>query len=189
LSSIKTFFLYLTRPGRISERNKAISAAKTVAVEINESYRREVGEVYGPAIRPGQAYSGTPRYKCGESARRLVEGSLRSHGLKVVKRSEPHDLKITVQISGRCIPKLYVWPGGRKAPVYSGASVGGHFSLCPGDLPEFRRSFSGIKNPPESIRNPGSSWAPVYAPFDQAFKKSDFASKLKRTFTKFFGKT
>jgi len=188
LSSMKAFFLKMTGLGRIQERNEAIRTAKTVAVEVKESYRREVGEVYGPPIRPGQAYTGTPRYPCGDPARRSVEKAVRSHGLKIVKTSESHDLKITVQIEGRCIPKLYIWPGGRKAPVYSGASVRGRFSLCPADLPAFRRSFSGIKNPPESIRNPGSSWAPVYAPFSQAFKKSNFDSQLKRALGRFFGK-
>lgn len=163
---------------RVAKRNEIIRLARNVIVEVHENYKHERGN-----------FQSTPRHTCKEPALNITERAFRKSNLVRVRNSEPYDFKIVITVHGFCFPKRYKWTSGREDVVYSGARINGNFRFFTEEnLPGFKRSFWGEKDNPETLRNPGYRTRPVHAPFDEAFNKSNFKTKMERALDKFFAK-
>jgi HEAT repeat protein len=151
-----------------ADQLKALRTARTVLVEVHESY-----DDAPAAALPFE---------------KIVAAYLSYAGLKTTRNLELADFVIAVKSSGEALSAIYAWfgvgPGG--TTHYTGATVKGTVTVIAGGRSLFQFAFDGTEPTSASVSSSGHL-KPASAPFGDALDRSLFHLRVAQTVAAVFG--
>jgi hypothetical protein len=159
-------------------RDEIIKNAKKVLIEFRDNYTTEYG-ILIPKISSDYH----------REAKEIINTTLRKYKLENDYYDYgSFDIKIKIKVSGTSLKKQYTEKG-RIQNLFSGAEIMGKIQvIADKELPIFERSFSGAVDNPDFTYYAQSYRESKNAPFEEAFKNSNFQKKFERVLFKFYRK-